>query len=131
MQTDGIKARGQHYKCYRSWTRLTMSQNSHFLGSLSLHVNHLKHHAWQLLINHLGHLLLEFLVKFALKKELKTYHYTHYGHFWNISVCYNSRVIWALFRKWVLSENQSLLNEGVIITHFQFSFRRAGIKAIS
>ena len=27
----------------------------------------------------------------------------------------DSRAIWVFFRKWVLSENQSFLNEGVIV----------------
>ena len=29
----------------------------------------------------------------------------------------DSRVIWVFLRKWVVSENQSFLNEGAIITH--------------
>ena len=49
-------------------------------------------------------------------KGLETYPRTYSGHFWNMSIFGDCRAIWVLFRKWVVSENQSFLNEGVIIT---------------
>ena len=45
----------------------------------------------------------------------ETYPRTCCGHFWNMSLFDNSRAIWVLFRKWVVSENQSVLDEGAII----------------
>ena len=48
--------------------------------------------------------------------DLETYPRTYSGHFWNMSIFDDSRAIWVLFRKWVVSENQSFLNEGAIIT---------------
>ena len=33
-----------------------------------------------------------------------------------MSIFDDSRAIWVLFRKWVVSENQSFLDEGAIIT---------------
>ena len=50
-------------------------------------------------------------------RDLETYPGTYSGHFWNMSIFDNSRAIWVLFRKWVVSENQSFLDEGVIVTH--------------
>ena len=49
-------------------------------------------------------------------RDLETYATTYSGHFWNMSIFDNSRAIWVLFRKWVVSENQSFLNEGAIVT---------------
>ena len=49
-------------------------------------------------------------------RDLETYPRTHSGHFWNMSIFDDSRAVWVLFRKWVVSENQSFLDEGVIIT---------------
>ena len=49
-------------------------------------------------------------------RNLETYARTYSGHFWNMSIFDDSRAIWVLFRKWVVSENQSFLNEGAIIT---------------
>ena len=60
-------------------------------------------------------------------RDLDTYPRTYSGHFWNMSIFDNSRAVWVLFRKWVVSENQSFLDEGAIITPpYQFSFRRRG-----
>ena len=49
-------------------------------------------------------------------KDLETYAWTYSGHFWNMSIFDDSRAIWVLSRKWVVSENQSFLNEGAIVT---------------
>ena len=60
-------------------------------------------------------------------RDLETYPRTYSGHFWNMSLFGDSRAVWVLFRKWVVSENQSFLDEGVIITPPDwFSFRRRG-----
>ena len=34
------------------------------------------------------------------------------GYFWNMSIFDDSRAIWVLFRKWVVSENRILLRNG-------------------
>ena len=47
--------------------------------------------------------------------DLETYPRTYSGHFLNMSLFDNSRAIGLFFRKWVLSENQSFLNDGVVI----------------
>ena len=49
-------------------------------------------------------------------RDLETYPRTYSGHFWNMSLFGDSRAIWILFRKLVVSENQSFLDEGAIIT---------------
>ena len=49
-------------------------------------------------------------------RDLETYPRTYSGHYWNMSIFDDSRAIWVLFRKWVVSENQSFLDEGVIVT---------------
>ena len=46
------------------------------------------------------------------KRDLKTYPRTYSGHFWNMSLFDDSRAIWVLFRKWVVSENHILLRNG-------------------
>ena len=43
---------------------------------------------------------------------------TYSGHFWNMSIFDDSRAVWVLSRKWVVSENQSFLDEGAIVTPF-------------
>ena len=48
-------------------------------------------------------------------RDLETYPRTYSGHFWNMSIFDDSRAIWVLFRKWVVSENQSFLDEGAIV----------------
>ena len=48
-------------------------------------------------------------------RDLETYPRTYSGHFWNMSIFDDSRAVWVLFRKWVVSENQSFLDEGAIV----------------
>ena len=48
-------------------------------------------------------------------RDLKTYPRIYSGYFWNMSISDNSRAVWVLFRKWVVSENQSFLDEGTIV----------------
>ena len=49
-------------------------------------------------------------------RDLETYPRTYSDHFWNMSIFDDSRAVRVLFRKWVVSENQSFLDEGAIIT---------------
>ena len=42
-------------------------------------------------------------------RDLETYPRTYSGHFWNMSIFDDSRAVWVLFRKWVVSENRILL----------------------
>ena len=51
-------------------------------------------------------------------RDLETYPRTYSGHFWNMSLFDYSRAIWVLFRKWVVSENQSFLDKGLIVTPY-------------
>ena len=87
-----------------------------FLGGLSLHLNHL-------IASHMTNYDWSFgTLPFGLfgsnldTRDLETYPRTYSGHFWNMSIFDNSRAILVLFRKWVVSENQSFLDEGAIIT---------------
>ena len=36
-------------------------------------------------------------------RDLETYPRTYSGHFWNMSIFVDSRAVWVLFRKWVVS----------------------------
>ena len=86
-----------------------------FLGGLSLHLNHLigsrvTNYDWPF-----GTLPFRLFGSNLDTRDLETYARIYSGHFWNMSICDDSRAIWVLFRKWVVSENQSFLNEGVIV----------------
>ena len=87
-----------------------------FLGGLSLHLNYL-------IASHVANYDWLFgTVPFGLfgsnldTRDLETYPRTCSGHFLNMSIFDDSRAIWVLFRKWVVSENQSFLYEGAIVT---------------
>ena len=87
-----------------------------FLGGLSLHLNHLiasrmANYNWPF-----GTLPFGLFGSNLDTRDLETYPRTFSGHFWNMSIFDDSRVVWVLFRKWVVSENQSFLDEGAIIT---------------
>ena len=87
-----------------------------FLGGLSLHLNHLiasrtANYDWPF-----GTLPFGLFGSNLDTRDLETYPRTYSGHFWNMSIFDDSRAVWVLFRKWVVSENQSFLNEGAIIT---------------
>ena len=87
-----------------------------FLGGLSLHLNHLiasrvANYNWPF-----GTLPFGLFCSNLDTRDLETYHRTYSGHFWNMSLLGDSRAIWILFRKWVVSENQSFLDEGAIVT---------------
>ena len=90
--------------------------NLPFLGGLSLHLNHLigsrvTNYDWPF-----GTLLLGLFGSNLDTRDLETYPRTYSGHFWNMSLFDNSRAVWVLFRKWVVSENQSFLDEGAVVT---------------
>ena len=87
-----------------------------FLGGLSLHFNHLiasrmANYDWPF-----GTLLFGLFGSNLDTRDLETYPRTYSGHFWNMSIFDNLRAVCILFRKWMVSENQSFLNEGAIIT---------------
>ena len=90
--------------------------NNPFLGGLSLHLNHLiasrtANYNWPF-----GTLPFGLFWSNLDTRDLDTYPRTYSGHFWNMSIFDDSRAVWVLFRKWVVSENQSFLNEGAIVT---------------
>ena len=87
-----------------------------FLGGLSLHLNHLiasrtANYNWPF-----GTLPFGLFGSNLDTRDLETYPRTYFGHFWNMSIFDNFRAVWVLFRKWVVSENQSFLDEGAIVT---------------
>ena len=53
-----------------------------------------------------------FLAQILDTRDLETYPRTYSGHFWNMSIFDDSRAVWVLFRKWVVSENRILLRNG-------------------
>ena len=84
-----------------------------FLGGLSLHLNHLiasrtANYDWPF-----GTLSFGLFGSNLDTRHLETYPRTYSGHFWNMSIFDDSRAIWVLFKKWVVSENQSFLDEDV------------------
>ena len=68
------------------------------------------------MIGHLGHFLLDFLAQIWTQGTLRHILGPILVIFRNMSIFDDSRAILVLFRKWVISENQSFLNEGAIIT---------------
>ena len=88
------------------------SKLSSFLGGLSLHLNHLiasraANYDWPF-----GTLPFGLFGSNLDTRHLETYHRTYSSQFWNMSVFDDSRAIWVLFRKWVVSENCILLRNG-------------------
>ena len=107
---------------WQHWHLIQMHQNNlkmkkkSFLGGLSLHLNHLiasrtANYDWPF-----GTLPFGLFWSNLDTRDLETYPRTYSGHFWNMSIFDDSRAIWVLFRKWVVSENQSFLDEGAIVT---------------
>ena len=99
--------------CIKMFQCLKIAQ---FLGGLSLHLNHLigscvANYDWPF-----GTLPFGLFWSNLDTGDLETYPRTYFGNFWNMSIFYHSRAIWVLFRKWVVSENQSFLDEGAIVT---------------
>ena len=86
-----------------------------FLGGLSLHLNHLIAPVMTIYNWPFGTLPFRLFGSNLDTRDLETYPRTYSGHFWNMSIFDDSRAIWVLFRKWVVSENQSFLNEGAIV----------------
>ena len=96
---------------------LTGAKNMYFLGGLSLHLNHLigsrvTNYDWPF-----GTLPLGLFSSNLDTRDLETYPRTYCGHFWHMSLFDDSRAVWVFLRKWVVSENQSFLDEGVIVTY--------------
>ena len=90
---------------------------SHFLGGLSLHLNHLigsrvTNYDWPF-----GTLPLGLFWSNLDTMDLETYPRSYSDHFWHMSLFDDCRAVWVFLRKWVVSENQSFLDEGAIITH--------------
>ena len=86
--------------------------NCQFLGGLSLHLNHLTashmtNYDWPF-----GTLPFGLFWSNLDTRDLETYSRTYSGNFWNMSIFDNSRAVWGLFRKWVVSENHILLGNG-------------------
>ena len=83
-----------------------------FLGGLSLHLNHLivsrmANYNWPF-----GTLPFGRFWSNLDTRDLETYPRTYSDHFWNMSIFDDSRAVWVLFRKWVVSENCILLRNG-------------------
>ena len=102
-----------------SWhTRGSLEETWHgLLGGLSLHLNHLigsrmTNYDWPL-----GTLPLGLFGSNLDTRDLETYPRTYSGHFWHMSLFDDSSAVWVFLRKWVVSENQSFLDEGTIVTH--------------
>ena len=83
-----------------------------FLGGLSLHLNHLIASCVTNYNRPFGTLPFGLFCSNLDTRDLKTYPRTYSGHFWNMSIFDNSRAVWVLFRKWVVSENRILLGNG-------------------
>ena len=107
--------------CWSMWWMLSSQSDlplkEQFLGGLSLHLNHLlgsrvTNYDWPF-----GTLPLGLFGSNLDTRDLDTYPRTYSGHFWHMSLFDDSRAIWVFLRKWVVSENQSFLDEGAIITH--------------
>ena len=76
------------------------------LGGLSLHLNHLigsrmTNYDWPF-----GTLSFGLFGSNFDARDLQTYPRNYSGHFENMSIFDDSRAVWVLFRKWVVSENQ-------------------------
>ena len=103
--------------CYSNYCRIKGYRRiSYLLGGLSLHLNHLiasrlANYDWPF-----GTLPFGLFGSNLDTRDLETYPRTYSGHFWNMSIFDDSRAVWVLFRKWVVSENQSFLDEGAIVT---------------
>ena len=87
-----------------------------FLGGFSLHLNHLIAYRLAIYDWPFGTLSFGLFGSNLDTRDLETYPRTYSGHFWNMSIFDDSRAVWVLFRKWVVSENQSFLDEGAIVT---------------
>ena len=104
------------YICAGGFRGSKSSNKIELLGGLSLHLNHLiesrmTNYDWPF-----GTLPFGLFCSNLDTKDLETYPRTYSGHLWNMSIFDDSRAIWVLFRKWVVSENQNFLDEGAIVT---------------
>ena len=87
-----------------------------FLGGLSLRLNHLIALGITIYDWPFGTLPFRLFGSNLDTRDLETYSRTYSSHFWNMSIFDDSRAVWVLFRKWVVWENQSFLDEGAIVT---------------
>ena len=60
-------------------------------------------------------------------RDIGTYLMTYFGQFWRIWIYDDSRIVWVLFWKMILSENWSFLHEGVTFTPFLTRLTCTGI----
>ena len=86
-----------------------------FLGGLSFHLNHFIASGMTIYDWPFGTLPFRLFGSNLDTRDLETYPRTYSGHFWNMSIFDDSRAVWVLFRKWVVSEI-GFLDEGAIVT---------------
>ena len=116
---SGFETQRRHHQKSKTGVSVTPQMNmcpTKFLGGLSLHLNHLigsrmTNYDWPF-----GTLLLGIFWSNLYTMDLETYPRTYCGHFWHMSLFDDSRAVRVFLRKWVVSENQSFLDEGAIIT---------------
>ena len=101
----GIGQLSGYYGIRSTSGRYTFYWNASFLGGLSLHLNHLiascmTNYDWPF-----GTLPFGLFWSNLDTRDLERYPRTYSGHFWNMSIFDDSRAVWVLFRKWVVSEN--------------------------
>ena len=107
----------QFINWYPDVTIWILVQCTVFLGGLSLHLNHLigsrvTNYDWPFRTLPLG-----LFWSNLDTMDLETYPRSYSDHFWHMSLFDDCRAVWVFLRKWVVSENQSFLDEGAIITH--------------
>ena len=107
---------GQMGSSAKTGKKIFRGSQEQFLGGLSLHLNHLIASGMTIYDWPFETLPFRLFWSNLDTRDLETYPRTYSGHFWNMSIFDDSRAVWVLFRKWVVSENQSFLDEGVIIT---------------
>ena len=73
---------------------------SHFLGGLSLHLNHLIASCMGICYRQFGTLPIGILLSNLDSRQLDTSLMTSYGHFWHMSTFGDSRAVWVLLPKY-------------------------------
>ena len=73
------------------------------------------------------HFLLKLFLSYFHIRDFKTYSWTCFGHFWNMSLYDDSRAIWVLLRHVPLRKSMKKW----WLPQFWFSFRNAGMWAMS
>ena len=93
---------------YYGWTSLcqvflwtySLVQLFHFLGGLSLHLNHLMASGMGICYRQFGTLPIGIFWSNLDSRQLDTFLMTSYGHFWHMSTFGDSRAIWVLLPKY-------------------------------